>query len=96
MFTSTSHSLRSFDRKWYAEKGIHVEEPTNDPVLTSVIRRGNKVTIDGPEGQNVVTIPQPVMEFIGKVRGVPMTGTNRNKPCACGSGKKAKKCCGRV
>lgn len=61
-----------FDRKWYAEKGIHVEEPTNDPVLTSVIRRGDKVTIEEPEGRKVVTIPQPMMEVIGEVSGVPM------------------------
>lgn len=85
-----------FDRKWYAEKGIHLEEPNNEPVLTSMVRKGDKVTIEGPDGRKEITIPRPVMEFVAQSRGTPMTGADRNKPCACGSGKKAKKCCKRV
>jgi len=85
-----------FDRRWYAEKGIHLDEPTNDPVLTSVVRKGDKVTIEGPDGRKEITIPRPTMESIAQTRGTPMTGADRNKLCACGSGKKAKKCCERV
>jgi len=85
-----------FDRRWYAGRGIHLEEPTNDPVLTSVVRKGDKVTIEGPDGRKELTIPHSTMEFIAQTRGTPMTGADRNKPCACGSGRKAKKCCGRV
>jgi hypothetical protein len=85
-----------FDRRWYAEKGFHLDEPTNAPILTSVVRSGDKVTIDGPTGKKVITVPPPMMELIGKAQGVVMTGSDRNKPCVCGSGKKAKKCCGRI
>jgi hypothetical protein len=85
-----------FDRRWYAEKGIHLEEPTSDPVLTSVVRKGDKVTIEGPDGRKELTIPHSTMEFIAQTRGTVMTGADRNKPCACGSGRKAKKCCGKV
>lgn len=35
-----------FDRRWYREKGIDVEEPTNARVFSRIIRSGNRVAIE--------------------------------------------------
>jgi len=85
-----------FDRRWYKERGFDVEEPTTPPVLTSMIRGGNRVFIEHSTGQREVIKLQP--EFIEAVSGktlIKMRGADRNKPCPCGSGRKMKHCCGK-
>jgi hypothetical protein len=95
MLIDDTHSA-VFDRGWYAEKGIHVEEPTDGPVITTVERKGNTIIVEDPISRHEVTVPPYIAEFVARTRGVPMTGAVRNHPCACGSGKKAKSCCGLV
>jgi hypothetical protein len=95
MIVDDSHSS-VFDREWYAERGIQVDAPVGEPVVTSIERKGDKVIIEDPSGRHELTIPAPIREFVARTRGIPMTGANRNNPCACGSGKKAKNCCGQV
>ena len=95
MFVDDTHSA-VFDRRWYAEKGIHVEEPTGGPVITTVERKGNTIILEDPTSRHEITVPQHIREFVARTRGIPMTRTERNQPCACGSGKKAKRCCGLV
>jgi hypothetical protein len=95
MLVDDSHSS-VFDRKWYAEKGIEVDEPVGGPVITSIERKGDKVIVEDPSGRHEITVPSDIREFVARPRGIPMTGAERNRPCACGSGKKAKKCCGLV
>jgi hypothetical protein len=90
-----SHSS-VFDRKWYAEKGIQVDEPVGDPVITFIESKGDKVIVEDTSGQHEVTVPTHIREFVVCSRDIPMAGADRNRPCACGSGKKAKKCCGLV
>jgi hypothetical protein len=85
-----------FDRRWYAEKGIPVEEPAGGPIITSVERKGNRVILEDPSGRHEITVPAHIREFVARSRALPMTGADRNKPCSCGSGKKAKNCCGLV
>ena len=85
-----------FDRKWYAERGIRVDEPVGGPVVTSIERKGDKIIVEDPSGRHEVTVPGHIREFVARTRGIPMTGADRNRPCACGSRKKAKKCCGLV
>lgn len=95
MLVDDSHSA-IFDRRWYVEQGIEIDEPVGDPVVTSIERKGDKVIIEDPSGRHEVLVPAHIREFVARSRGVPMMGSDRNKPCACRSGKKAKKCCGLV
>jgi hypothetical protein len=95
MLIDDTHSA-VFDRGWYAEKGIHVEEPMGGPVTTTVERKGNTIIVEDSTSRHEMTVPSHIREFVARTRGVPMTGTERNQPCACGSGKKAKRCCGLV
>jgi hypothetical protein len=84
-----------FDRAWYKEKGIEVEEPKNPPVLTSMTRQGNRVTIEHATGRKEVIKVPP--EWVERASGKPMIrtkGSERNKPCPCGSGHKLKNCHG--
>ena len=86
-----------FDRAWYREKGIAVEEPINPPVLTSMARQGNRLTIEHATGRKEVIKVPP--EWIERATGRPpirMKGSDRNKPCPCGSGRKLKHCHGRA
>ncbi len=85
-----------FDRQWYAEKGIHIEETPGGPVITTVERKGNTIVVSDPKGKHEITVPPHIREFVARSRGIPMTGADRNRSCACGSGKKAKHCCGLV
>jgi uncharacterized protein YecA (UPF0149 family) len=73
-----------------------VDEPVGGPVITSIERKGDKVIVEDPSGRHEITVPSDIREFVARSRGIPMTGAERNRPCACGSGKKAKKCCGLV
>lgn len=85
-----------FDRKWYAEQGIKVEEPQNEPTLTSVVRHGNKVFIESSNGhKEVVNIPNHLTRHLPDSPQPMMKGADRNKPCPCGSGRKWKHCHGR-
>jgi hypothetical protein len=95
MLVDDSHSS-VFDREWYAERGIQVDEPVGSPVVTSIERKGDKIIVEDPTGRHEVTVPVHIREFVARSHGVPMTGADRNRPCACGSGMKAKKCCGLV
>jgi hypothetical protein len=84
-----------FDRKWYREQGFDVEEPSTGPVLTSMTRRGNRVSIEHSSGQREnFKLPEwAVRRTVGK-SPIKMKGSERNKPCPCKSGLKLKHCCG--
>lgn len=73
-----------FDRKWYREKGINVEEPPDQPASMSMTRKGNRVFFEYGNGQkDVVRLPPWVIErTIGK-SPITMKGSTRNKPCPC-------------
>jgi SEC-C motif len=84
-----------FDRAWFREKGIEVEEPKDPPVLTSMTRQGNRVTIEHSTGRKEVHKVPP--EWVERATGKPvirMKGSERNLPCPCGSGRKLKHCHG--
>jgi hypothetical protein len=84
-----------FDRAWFKEKGVHVDEPKNPPVVTKIIRQGNRMSIQQPTGRKE-TIKVPP-EWIERATGRPaiqMKGSQRNRPCPCGSGRKLKNCHG--
>jgi SEC-C motif-containing protein len=84
-----------FDRAWYKEKGIDVEEPKNPPVMTTVTRQGNRVRFEHTTGRNEVVKVPP--EWVERATGKPvirMKGSERNMPCPCGSGRKLKYCHG--
>jgi len=84
-----------FDRRWYREKGVEVEEPTNPPVLTSITRKGSRVTIeDGTGRRQVFVVPSWMIQRATGRPPIRMKGSDRNKPCPCGSGRKLKNCCG--
>lgn len=84
-----------FDRKWYRKHGIDVEEPPDKPVSTSMRRKGNRVYVEHSTGEKeTIHLPSWVIErTIGK-SPIRMKGSDRNKPCPCGSGLKLKHCCG--
>ncbi|MGD0010785.1 MAG: SEC-C domain-containing protein [Terriglobia bacterium] len=84
-----------FDRKWYKAKGIEVEEPKDPPVVTSMIRKGNSITIEHSSGEKEVLKAPSWMAGSGTGKSsIKMKGSERNKPCPCGSGRKLKNCCG--
>jgi hypothetical protein len=84
-----------FDRKWYRERGVEVEEPPDKPVSTSMRRKGNRVYIEHGNGKKeVVRLPSWVVERTVGKSAIRMKGSERNKPCPCGSGLKLKRCCG--
>jgi len=84
-----------FDRSWYKERGVEVEEPNNPPVATSVIRKGNRVVIEhSTGGKEVLKVPPWMIESATGKPPIKMKGSERNKPCPCGSGLKLKNCCG--
>jgi len=80
-----------FDRRWYKEKGIDVEEPSSPPVRTSVTRTGNRVLIEHSTGRKeVLRVPPDLVERASGKPVIPMKGSNRNRLCPCGSGRKLK------
>jgi len=84
-----------FDRKWYKEKGIEVEEPSNPPVCTSITRGGNRVLFEDSTGRKeVIRVPPDLVERASGRPVIRMKGSNRNRPCPCGSGRKLKHCHG--
>jgi DNA-binding TFAR19-related protein (PDSD5 family) len=84
-----------FDRKWYREKGIHIEEPPDTPVTTSMIRKGNRVFIEHSTGRKeTIRVPPWIMAKTPGKSLIKMKGSQRNRPCPCGSGLKLKHCCG--
>jgi hypothetical protein len=84
-----------FDRKWYRQQGMEVEEPAGGPVLTSMVRKGNRVKVEYSTGQKeVIRLPEWVTERTLGKSPIKMKGSDRNKPCPCGSGLKLKRCCG--
>jgi hypothetical protein len=84
-----------FDRRWYKEKGVEVEEPSNPPVATSMIRKGNRVIIEHSTGRKeVLKVPPWMIENATGKPPIKMKGSERNKRCPCGSGRKLKNCCG--
>jgi len=84
-----------FDRKWYKEKGIEVEEPNDSPVHTSITRSGNRVLFEHSTGRKeVIRVPPHLVERASGKPVIRMQGANRNKPCPCGSGRKLKHCHG--
>ena len=84
-----------FDRKWYRERGIDLEEPPDKPVSTSMQRKGNRIYVEHSGGKKeVIRLPDwAVARTVGK-SPIRMRGSDRNKPCPCGSGLKVKRCCG--
>jgi hypothetical protein len=84
-----------FDRRWYRDQGIEVDEPNNPPVQTSMMRNGNRVTIEHNTGRKeVLRLPPWMIESATGRPATKMKGSERNKPCPCGSGRKLKNCCG--
>ncbi len=84
-----------FDRKWYKEKGIEVEEPSNPPARTSITRSGNRVLFEHSTGRKeVIRVPPHLVEQASGKPVIRMKGSNRNRPCPCGSGRKLKHCHG--
>jgi hypothetical protein len=88
-----------FDDEWYREKGVDIERNYPEtPFISEMIRKGNRITFtDKQTGR--------VMDRVDIARGHPayiepevldfeMRGSNRNKPCPCGSGLKFKRCHG--
>jgi len=84
-----------FDRAWYREKGIDVEEPRGRPTSTSMVRSGNRVVVQrsGSRAESIRVPPAIVQRATGKPV-IRMKGADRNKPCPCGSGRKLKHCHG--
>ncbi|MGB9071796.1 MAG: SEC-C metal-binding domain-containing protein [Terriglobales bacterium] len=84
-----------FDRRWYREKGLDVEEPTDTPVVTSMTRKGNRVIVEHSTGQReVIRVPPWIIAKTPGKSPIQMKGSERNTPCPCGSGLKLKHCCG--
>jgi SEC-C motif len=84
-----------FDRRWHREKGINVPEPANLPVEIGMIRRGNRIVIDKSyEQAETIQIAPEIYEHITDHPIIRMKGSDRNKPCPCGSGRKLKRCHG--
>lgn len=84
-----------FDHRWYKEKGIEVEEPDNPPVQTVIERKGNRISIENSTGhKEVMRVPPWMIERAMGRPSIKMKGSERNKPCPCGSGRKVKHCCG--
>ena len=84
-----------FDRRWYRERGVHVEEPPDSPVSMSMRRKGNRVYVEHAGGKKeVIPLPPWVIEKTVGKSPIRMKGSERNKRCPCGSGLKLKHCCG--
>jgi SEC-C motif len=84
-----------FDRTWFREQGVEVEEPTGPPVTTALAREGNRLTITQADGRKQTSRVPP--RWIEGASGRPplrMKGSQRNNPCPCGSGRKFKHCHG--
>src|SRR5207344_1575886 len=76
-----------FDRRWYRERGIEIEEPPDKPVSTTMRRKGNRLYIEHSTGKkDVIRVPPWVVERTVGSSPVKMKGSNRNKRCPCGSG----------
>ena len=87
-----------FDRAWYREKGVEYAEPQGPPVLSSMRRVGNRITmaVEGERPhQESFRIEPKTLEMITKSPTREIKGRERNLPCRCGSGIKAKNCCAR-
>ena len=84
-----------FDRQWYREHGVEVEEPPDKPFFTSMRRKGNRLYVEHGNGKReIIPLPSWVVErTVGKAP-IRMKGSDRNSPCPCGSGLKLKRCCG--
>lgn len=84
-----------FDRRWYQEQGIEVEEPSTPPVRAIVTRRGNRITLESGNGRKeVIRVSPELVELTTGQPTIRMKGANRNDPCPCGSGRKLKHCHG--
>jgi hypothetical protein len=84
-----------FDRRWYRERGVHVEEPPDSPVSMSMKRKGNRVYVEHGGGKNeIIPLPPWVIEKTVGKSPIRMKGSDRNRRCPCGSGLKLKHCCG--
>ena len=59
--------------------------PTNADITTGPVK------IDARHERQPIYIPRVKSPGVTIIRETPKIG--RNEPCACGSGKKAKKCC---
>lgn len=84
-----------FDRAWFRERGVNVEEASGPPVRTSITRHGNRLTFEDASGEKeTVTVPPEWIERATGSAPMRMKGSDRNKPCPCGSGRKFKHCHG--
>jgi hypothetical protein len=84
-----------FDRAWYKEMGIEVEEPEGPPARTIVTRKGNRVHVEHSSGRHEAVKVSP--ELVERASGrtvIRMKGSKRNNPCPRGSGRKFKHCHG--
>ena len=93
----------------YRKQGFDLFSDLMDRISNEAVSTFYKLTIAHPVAEPVRTAqPEQEMEFIHgdvpepekkprkqqPVRSQPSVG--RNEPCPCGSGRKYKKCCGRV
>jgi hypothetical protein len=83
-----------FDRVWYRGRGIEVEEPSNSPVLTHIARQGDRIRIEDTAGNTRTLNAPPWVHRTTRTPPTRMKGSERNKLCPCGSGKKLKHCHG--
>ena len=93
-FLTDDHSS-TFDRRWYRERGVEVEEPPDEPASMTMRRKGNRIYIER-EGKTkeVIRLPSWAIEKTVGKSPIKMKGSDRNKRCPCGSGLKLKHCCG--
>jgi hypothetical protein len=86
-----------FDEAWYREKGVTVRDKASAEPFTSVIKRsGNTVTFSNAktgEKLDSFEFPKGHPAYAESLRHR-MKGSDRNRPCPCGSGKKFKRCHG--
>jgi hypothetical protein len=84
-----------FDRAWFKEQGIEVEEPHNPPAKVAMTKKGNRVHVNYGAGRSeVIRVPPHLVLRASGKPVLKMKGSDRNKPCPCGSGEKFKYCHG--
>lgn len=87
-----------FDREWYRERGLDVEEPQGTPVISQMRRIGNRIDFEilgETTEKDSFRIDDQVFQAITGKPVVKIKGRERNRPWPCGSGLKYKNCHGR-
>jgi len=91
-----------FDKHYFAEYGTELPQDKrekNGPYNVEISRKGSKITsgIKGyPETYSIIDLSIKHSEKKSEKRNSNTKKPGRNDPCTCGSGKKYKKCCGKI